>query len=60
MERVARAPTWTTADLPTSKCHGDMGFMDKELSLGTVKFVHAKHLQFDKKKQAVKEKELGT
>lgn len=43
----------------TSKCHGDMGFMDKELSLGTVKFVHAKHLQFDKKKQEVKEKEIG-
>lgn len=43
----------------TSKCHGDMGFMDKELSLGTVKFTHAKHLQFDKKKQEAKEKELG-
>lgn len=43
----------------TSKCHGDMRFMDRELSLGTVKFVHAKHLQFDKKKQEVKEKELG-
>ena len=43
----------------TSKCHGDMGFMDKELSLGTVKFVHAKHLHFDKKKVETKEKELG-
>ncbi len=42
----------------TSKCHGDMAFMDKELPLGTVKFVHAKHLQFDKKKQETKEKEL--
>jgi len=43
----------------TSKCHGDMAFMDRELPLGTVKFVHAKHLQFDKKKEEVKAKELG-
>src|SRR5581483_6561290 len=42
----------------TSKCHGDMGFMDKQLSVGTVKFVHAKHLQFDQKKQQTREKEL--
>ncbi|MFO0969843.1 MAG: NapC/NirT family cytochrome c [Gemmataceae bacterium] len=42
----------------TSKCHGDLGFMDKELALGTVKFVHAKHLQFDAKKREAREKEL--
>jgi nitrate/TMAO reductase-like tetraheme cytochrome c subunit len=33
----------------TSKCHGDLGFMDKEILVaGTVKFVHAKHLSPDK------------
>lgn len=42
----------------TSKCHGDMGFMKTELSLGTVKFVHAKHLQFDTKKIEAKQEEL--
>src|ERR1051325_1656338 len=44
----------------TSKCHGDMAFMDKELSVGaTVKFFHVKHLNFDKKKIEAKQKELG-
>lgn len=43
----------------TSKCHGDMAFMDKELSLGTVKFTHAKHLQFDPKKREAKMQELN-
>jgi nitrate/TMAO reductase-like tetraheme cytochrome c subunit len=28
----------------TSKCHGDMKFMDKAIQLGTVQFVHARHL----------------
>jgi nitrate/TMAO reductase-like tetraheme cytochrome c subunit len=38
----------------TSKCHGDVRFMDKPISLGTVQFVHAKHLHFDEgKKQAI-------
>jgi nitrate/TMAO reductase-like tetraheme cytochrome c subunit len=29
----------------TSKCHGDLVFMDKVLQLGTVSFTHAKHLR---------------
>jgi nitrate/TMAO reductase-like tetraheme cytochrome c subunit len=29
----------------TSKCHGDLKFMDKSIQLGTVRFTHAKHLQ---------------
>ena len=29
----------------TSKCHGDMKFMDKPDQFGSVTFVHAKHLQ---------------
>ena len=41
------------------KCHGDQGFMDKEIALGgTVKFVHAKHLRFDKGKQEAVERNL--
>jgi nitrate/TMAO reductase-like tetraheme cytochrome c subunit len=31
----------------TAECHGDLRFMDKPLSLGTVTFVHAKHLDRD-------------
>src|SRR5581483_7924969 len=42
----------------TSKCHGDLKFMDKELSLGTVKFTHAKHLQFDDKKKETARRDL--
>jgi nitrate/TMAO reductase-like tetraheme cytochrome c subunit len=42
----------------TSKCHGDMQFMDKEFSLGTVKFTHAKHLRFDEKKREATGHEL--
>jgi len=29
----------------TSKCHGDLRFMEKPLQLGSVTFIHAKHLQ---------------
>jgi nitrate/TMAO reductase-like tetraheme cytochrome c subunit len=29
----------------TSKCHGDLKFMDKPIQLGTVQFTHAKHLR---------------
>jgi hypothetical protein len=29
----------------TSKCHGDMRFMDKQIELGTVRFTHARHLK---------------
>lgn len=43
----------------TSKCHGDLGFMNKELSVGgTIKFVHAKHLGTDKQKQEAVQQDL--
>ena len=43
----------------TSKCHGDLKFMEKEIPLGgTVNFVHAKHLHFDKAKQETMEQRL--
>jgi nitrate/TMAO reductase-like tetraheme cytochrome c subunit len=43
----------------TSKCHGDLGFMNKEIAIGnTVKFVHAKHLDPDKQKQEALERGL--
>ena len=53
----------------TSKCHGDYAFLDKPLplgTLGTVKFVHAKHFQLDENKhlhfprdrQEAKQKEM--
>ena len=36
----------------TSKCHGDLKFMDKEISVSsTVKFFHAKHLSSQSEKQ---------
>lgn len=43
----------------TSKCHGDMAFMDKEIAIGTVKFTHGKHLQADPAKQEVTARELA-
>ncbi len=42
----------------TSNCHGDMRFMDKELSLGTVKFTHAKHMKLQDEKEQATQKEL--
>lgn len=42
----------------TSKCHGDMKFMDKEIRLGTVTFTHAKHLRFDAAKRLATQQEL--
>lgn len=42
----------------TSKCHGDLAFMDKEISLGTVKFFHAKHLRLDEGKEEARAREL--
>jgi hypothetical protein len=42
----------------TAKCHGDQGFMDKEISIGTVRFRHAGHLQVDPQVQATVEKDL--
>jgi nitrate/TMAO reductase-like tetraheme cytochrome c subunit len=43
----------------TSKCHDDLNFMDKEITLGTVKFKHAKHLQFDESKREATERDLA-
>lgn len=43
----------------TSKCHGDMAFMDKEIMLGTVKFTHANHLNANGKKIEVTQQELA-
>jgi len=43
----------------TSKCHGDNRFMDKEITMGTVRFSHAKHLRPDGKKQEAAEQELA-
>jgi len=43
----------------TSRCHGDLRFMDKELKLGTVTFTHAKHLQHDAEKQEKTQVEMG-
>jgi nitrate/TMAO reductase-like tetraheme cytochrome c subunit len=42
----------------TSKCHGDARFMDKEINLGTVKFVHANHLQAPDQRLAATQQEL--
>lgn len=42
----------------TSNCHGDNRFMDKELTMGSVRFSHAKHLLTDGKKQEEVRKEL--
>jgi nitrate/TMAO reductase-like tetraheme cytochrome c subunit len=43
----------------TSKCHGDLGFMDKEIAISsTVKFVHAKHLGSGTQKQETRQKEV--
>jgi nitrate/TMAO reductase-like tetraheme cytochrome c subunit len=41
-----------------SKCHGDMRFMDKEITVGTVKFKHAKHMQQHEEKQKATGREL--
>jgi nitrate/TMAO reductase-like tetraheme cytochrome c subunit len=42
----------------TAKCHGDQRFMDKPIDLGTVRFVHATHLQLDDASQESIQKEL--
>lgn len=34
----------STASCLTSECHGDQSFMDKVLHVGSITFVHAKHL----------------
>jgi nitrate/TMAO reductase-like tetraheme cytochrome c subunit len=44
----------------TAKCHGDGKFLDKEISLGTVKFVHSKHLKYDQEKRKAAQQELAT
>jgi nitrate/TMAO reductase-like tetraheme cytochrome c subunit len=43
----------------TSKCHGDGRFLDKEITLGTVKFVHAKHLKYGQEKRKAVQQELA-
>lgn len=35
----------SNASCLTSKCHGDLAFMDKPLLLGNAKFLHSRHLQ---------------
>jgi hypothetical protein len=42
----------------TSQCHGDLKFMEKELSLGTVKFTHANHLELHGEKLTKTKQEL--
>lgn len=42
----------------TSKCHGDMQFMDKELLVGTVRFTHANHLRLYEQKQEATRRDL--
>ena len=43
----------------TAQCHGDLKFMDKPLTLGTVKFVHSKHLQRDAEREKPHEQRLS-
>lgn len=42
----------------TSKCHGDMAFMDKPIPVGTVTFTHANHLRKHEEKQQATRQEL--
>jgi hypothetical protein len=42
----------------TAKCHGDLRFMDKTIELGSVRFVHATHLQLDKEALAATQRDL--
>ncbi|MCA9061735.1 MAG: NapC/NirT family cytochrome c [Planctomycetaceae bacterium] len=48
----------TDSSCLTSKCHGDLSFMDKPLKLGTVEFTHAKHLRRPKDSDAAAETRL--
>lgn len=43
----------------TAKCHGDLEFMDKEISVGTVRFKHANHLKVDSQALASVEQDLA-
>jgi nitrate/TMAO reductase-like tetraheme cytochrome c subunit len=43
----------------TSKCHGDMAFMDKPLTIGTAKFIHARHLQPQTEREEANSKRLA-
>lgn len=42
----------------TSKCHGDMQFMDKDILVGTVRFKHANHLRGQDEKRTVNQNDL--
>ena len=44
----------------TAKCHGDLRFMDKTIEIGSVRFVHAKHLRLDKEALQATQNELET
>jgi nitrate/TMAO reductase-like tetraheme cytochrome c subunit len=43
----------------TAKCHGDLRFMDKTIEIGSVRFVHATHLQLSKESVESVQKELA-
>lgn len=43
----------------TSKCHGDRKFMDKVIDVGTVKFMHSRHLNLDAKQLEKSRQELA-
>jgi len=43
----------------TAKCHGDLRFMDKTIEIGSVRFVHARHLQLNKESLEAVQEELA-
>jgi nitrate/TMAO reductase-like tetraheme cytochrome c subunit len=43
----------------TAQCHGDLKFMDKPFQLGTVQFVHARHLQRTDEQEKSAERRLA-
>lgn len=43
----------------TSKCHGDLEFMDKKLELGKIEFTHANHLQRPDTEEEDREQKLS-
>jgi nitrate/TMAO reductase-like tetraheme cytochrome c subunit len=42
----------------TAKCHGDLRFMETPIELGTVRFVHSKHLRLDQASLETVQKDL--
>jgi nitrate/TMAO reductase-like tetraheme cytochrome c subunit len=43
----------------TARCHGDLKFMDKPIQLGTVQFVHARHIQRNVDQEKPNERRLA-